>query len=121
MSFDENHSWADLLKKHEAFLPEFFIVSAVHLTTGANKELSIVVKHADGVRCPRTWRWVDKLVEVEGFGSVSYLESLNYENRDVSDYNLNKLSIVCYFSRNIKLHRTKYQNKDILNISFDSR
>ncbi len=68
---DKNHSWADLLKHYEAFLPEFFIVSAVHLTTGSDKELSIVVKHADGVRCPRTWRWVDKLVEVEGFGSVS--------------------------------------------------
>lgn len=49
---------------------------------------------------------------IEGFGSVSYLESLNEENRDVSDYNLNKLSIVCYFSRNINLHRTKYSNKD---------
>ena len=48
---------------------------------------------------------------IEGFGSVSFLESLN-NNLEVESYNLNKLSIVCYFSRNIKLHRTKYLNKD---------
>lgn len=51
-------------------------------------------------------------VFIEGFGSVSYLESLNDSSRDVDDFNLEKLSIVCYFSRNINLHRTKYQNKD---------
>lgn len=48
---------------------------------------------------------------IEGFGAVSYLEPLEVRI-DVDEYNINKLSIVCYFSRNINLHRTKYQNKD---------
>ena len=50
-------------------------------------------------------------VFIEGFGAISYLEQLEIKE-DVLDYNANKLSIICYFSRNIKLHRTKYQNKD---------
>ena len=71
LRFDVSHSWANFLKKYEKFLPEFFIVSAVHLVSDSSKEFFISVKHADGVRCPRTWRWVDKLVEIEGFGKVS--------------------------------------------------
>lgn len=64
---------AAILKKYNSELTEYFIVSAVHLNIleGAYADLSIAVKHADGVRCPRTWRWVDKLVNVEGFGDVS--------------------------------------------------
>lgn len=70
---NEKHVWAKLLKKYEDFLTEFFIVSAVHfaMNTNDDEDFSVNVKHADGVRCPRTWRWVDKLVEVEGFGAVS--------------------------------------------------
>ena len=34
-------------------------------------ELSIEVAHADGVRCPRSWRWVPELVETEKWGAVS--------------------------------------------------
>ena len=52
---------------------------------------------------------------IEGFGSVSYLskleDKLEIESID-KIYNSNKLSIICYFSRNIYLHRTNYQNKE---------
>ena len=73
LSIGSQNSVEAVLKKYKDQLPEYFIVSAVHLNIleGAYADLSIVVKHADGVRCPRTWRWVDKLVEVEGFGEVS--------------------------------------------------
>ena len=67
---EQSHEWA-VLKRYESYLPEYWIVSAVHLTVGSESGCSIAVKHADGVQCPRTWRWVDKLVEVEGFGPVS--------------------------------------------------
>jgi isoleucyl-tRNA synthetase len=59
------------VKQYDTLLPECFIVSAVHITETDGEVCDIAVKHADGVRCPRTWRWVDKLVEVEGFGLVS--------------------------------------------------
>ena len=67
------HPYKNVLEKYKEQLPEYFIVSAVHLNIleGVHADLSVAVKHADGVRCPRTWRWVDKLVEVEGFGKVS--------------------------------------------------
>ncbi|GAB5561183.1 MAG: isoleucine--tRNA ligase [Synoicihabitans sp.] len=52
-----------VLQKHEAFLPELFIVSHVSLET-ADNDSSIEVKHCeelDFVRCPRCWRWVPAL------------------------------------------------------------
>ena len=52
---------------------------------------------------------------IEGFGSVSYLSKIedSFERKDCDKiYNSNKLSIICYFSRNIYLHRTNYQNKE---------
>lgn len=60
-----------LLKKYENLLPEFFIVSQVNLKENAGNELEIIVKQAEGVRCPRSWRWVPYLVTVENFGDVS--------------------------------------------------
>lgn len=73
LSIGSQNPGAAILKKYKKELPEYFIVSAVHLNIleGAYADLAIAVKHADGVRCPRTWRWVDKLVHVEGFGEVS--------------------------------------------------
>ena len=77
------HPQTVLLRKYEACLPEYFIVSAVHIRETDGNNCEITVKHADGVRCPRTWRWVDKLVEVEGFGAVSErcAEVLQFRNQ----------------------------------------
>lgn len=60
------------LKKYEADLPELFILSQVTVIEDtAATELSIEVAHADGVRCPRSWRWVAELVETDHWGPVS--------------------------------------------------
>ena len=61
-----------LLQKYEADLPELFILSQVNLVADAAAEaLTAEVSHADGVRCPRSWRWVPELVETEEWGPVS--------------------------------------------------
>jgi len=36
-----------------------------------NEELQITAKHATGVRCPRSWRWVPELISVDPWGEVS--------------------------------------------------
>lgn len=60
------------LKQYESDLTELFILSAVSLVENAEAtELTIEVTHADGVRCPRSWRWVPALVETEAWGPVS--------------------------------------------------
>lgn len=56
-----------LLRRYADDLPELLIVSQVQLVRGSNSELEIAVSPADGVRCPRSWRWVPELVAVEGF------------------------------------------------------
>ena len=67
-----NNPKADLLRKYEQNLPEYFIVSAANVSFAhGDADLTIAVNHADGVRCPRTWRWVNELVEVDGYGHVS--------------------------------------------------
>jgi len=53
-----------LLQRYEAFLPELFIVSQVQLNAEKSDETSIQATHADGIRCPRCWRWVTALSEV---------------------------------------------------------
>ena len=60
-----------VLSKFEAELPELFIVSSVILVDEPETELSMQVRHASGVRCPRSWRWVPKLVSVGPWGEVS--------------------------------------------------
>lgn len=65
------HPQSALIQKYQEHLPEYWIVSAVHVKETQGEACEITVQHADGVRCPRTWRWVDRLVEVEGFGAVS--------------------------------------------------
>ncbi len=53
-------------------LPELFILSEVSVRIDDSAtELSIEVAHADGVRCPRSWRWVPELVETSEWGPVS--------------------------------------------------
>lgn len=59
-----------LLKKHEARLPELWIVSQVELTANATDALEVIVDHADGERCPRCWRW-GKLVDCGALGRFS--------------------------------------------------
>lgn len=61
-----------LLQRYEADLPELFILSQVRiLPTPGAAAISVHVDHADGVRCPRSWRWVESLVETEEWGPVS--------------------------------------------------
>ncbi len=61
-----------LLTKYQDDLPELFILSQVRLRSDDSAEdLSVSVDHADGVRCPRSWRWVPRLVKVDPFGEVS--------------------------------------------------
>lgn len=60
-----------LLDKYREDLAELFIVSKVHFHESASETLTITAKHADGVRCPRSWRWVDELVPLEGYGEMS--------------------------------------------------
>jgi isoleucyl-tRNA synthetase len=69
----ENPLWP-IFKRRENELPEIFIVSSVILAEEADFDLSeiqISARHAPGVRCPRSWRWVPELVEVERWGKVS--------------------------------------------------
>ena len=61
-----------ILDRRQEELAELFIVSSVIVNSSdANSELSISAHHAPGVRCPRSWRWVPELVEVENWGPVS--------------------------------------------------
>jgi isoleucyl-tRNA synthetase len=60
------------LKKYESDLPELFILSQVLLTDSSEAtEITVEAAHADGVRCPRSWRWVPELVETKAWGAVS--------------------------------------------------
>ncbi len=59
-----------LLQTYRDRLPELFIVSAVTLTP-SDGGIRVEAKHADGERCPRTWRWVPRLVETDEWGAVS--------------------------------------------------
>ncbi len=61
-----------LLKKYEADLPELFILSQVSVHLEESTEAILAqVDHADGVRCPRSWRWVPELVHTDAWGTVS--------------------------------------------------
>lgn len=66
------HPLADVLRSHADALPELLIVSQVFLHEAADGSEPVVqAEHADGVRCPRTWRWVPHLVTTETWGPVS--------------------------------------------------
>ena len=69
------------LQKYASDLPELFILSQVALVESTESaELKVEVAHADGVRCPRSWRWVPELVDTNGWGPVSArcAEALNH-------------------------------------------
>ena len=34
-------------------------------------EIQVLAQHASGKRCPRSWRWVPELVNIEPWGEVS--------------------------------------------------
>ncbi len=53
-------------------LSELFIVSCVSVKILPQDQTDqILARHAAGVRCPRSWRWVPELVKVEPWGEVS--------------------------------------------------
>ena len=64
---------ANALKKISSDeLAELFIVSNVKIILLSSDEPDkVVARHASGVRCPRSWRWVPELVHVEPWGEVS--------------------------------------------------
>ena len=69
------------LQKYARDLPELFILSQVVLVESTESaELNVEVAHADGVRCPRSWRWVPELVDTNSWGPVSArcAEALNH-------------------------------------------
>ncbi|MCH2073705.1 MAG: isoleucine--tRNA ligase [Puniceicoccaceae bacterium] len=69
------------LQKYASDLPELFILSQVVLVESTGSaELNVEVAHADGVRCPRSWRWVPELVDTNSWGPVSArcAEALNH-------------------------------------------
>ena len=61
---------SDVLERRKDQLPEIFIVSSV-IVEFSGEKLSVSARHASGFRCPRSWRWVPELVEVEEWGQVS--------------------------------------------------
>ena len=58
----------NLQRLGEEDLSELFIVSVVKLQ---NSESAVKVGPAAGERCPRSWRWVEKLHDTENWGAVS--------------------------------------------------
>ena len=72
ISGPESDPMIQLLKKYSGDLAEIFILSEVSVAENNNLDtLEIEVKHADGEKCPRSWRWVPELVETKQWGRVS--------------------------------------------------
>ncbi len=69
----EGSELANALKKiSNDELCELFIVSNVKVELLSSDETDkVIARHASGVRCPRSWRWVPALVLVEPWGEVS--------------------------------------------------
>ena len=61
-----------IFKNRSDELAEMFIVSNVELVEVSNgDEIQVHAQHASGKKCPRSWRWVPELVNVEPWGEVS--------------------------------------------------
>jgi isoleucyl-tRNA synthetase len=61
-----------LFQHREEDLAEMLIVSNVLIVeVSEDEELQVISRHASGQRCPRSWRWVPKLVSIEPWGEVS--------------------------------------------------
>ena len=72
ISGPSSDSIIQLLKKYEDDLAELFILSQVKVSVVEDaKTLEISVAHADGEKCPRSWRWVPELVDTDQWGPVS--------------------------------------------------
>ena len=72
ISGPSSDSMIQLLKKYEDDLAELFILSQVEVSVVEDaKTLEISVAHADGEKCPRSWRWVPELVDTDQWGPVS--------------------------------------------------
>ena len=70
--FPSTETIAEVLSRRSLDLAEFFIVSSVVLIADDNEpKITVSAKHASGIRCPRSWRWVPQLVSVEPWGEVS--------------------------------------------------
>ena len=67
-----SESLLTLFRHREEELAEMFIVSNVLIVeVSEDEELQVISRHASGQRCPRSWRWVPKLVSIEPWGEVS--------------------------------------------------
>ena len=67
-----SESLLTLFRHREEDLAEMFIVSNVLIVeVSEDEELQVISRHASGQRCPRSWRWVPKLVSIEPWGEVS--------------------------------------------------
>ena len=61
-----------LLIKYQSELEELFILSKVNVIIDDNiNDIELDVKHAEGEKCPRSWRWVDNLESTPNWGYVS--------------------------------------------------
>lgn len=68
-----NHKYYSILYLYKQSLSELFVVSEVNiiLDPKINNICNIVIDRANGVKCPRSWRWVPFLVKSKKFGYVS--------------------------------------------------
>lgn len=71
LTVGKEHETAPLLKRYEADLPELFLVSQVELVQVDGADLTVNVEHARGERCERSWRWVEEIYDLPGWGKVS--------------------------------------------------
>ena len=72
IKISKNDKTAILLKKYLDILPEVFIVSQAGIfETDDDGICEVTILAADGERCPRSWKWVDRLVDAGEFGKVS--------------------------------------------------
>lgn len=62
VSSSANDEHTPLFEQYAQHLPELFGVSAVRLSA-ADDGVRFAAKHADGVNCPRCWRWVPKFTD----------------------------------------------------------
>ena len=72
ISLSKDDPMFEVLNGNFSELPDIFIVSSVVLENGEDgSSIEVGASHAPGVRCPRSWRWVKELVNVEPWGGVS--------------------------------------------------
>ncbi|MDR1595750.1 MAG: isoleucine--tRNA ligase [Puniceicoccales bacterium] len=86
ISIAKDDSLYALLTKNFTILPEIFIVSQVEIEEiSPTDRFSITIVHASGEKCPRSWKWVDCLVDAGEFGRVSpkCLEALAEKYPDI--------------------------------------